>query len=138
MRIAAFSAALFGAGMIAGCTMSDRPSARADADSRGEAAVAQSLAGRTAGPPQSCINLATSRSNRSFTRDVILFGEGSRIYVNRPRGGCDALQEGRALITRTGTSQLCSGDIVQVTDLTSGVTYGSCSLGDFVPYLRRR
>ena len=135
MRFTA-SAAVLSVGVLAGCTMAERPS-MAEADPRGDRALAQSLAGRTAGPPQSCINLATSRSNRSFSRDAILFGEGSRIYVNRPRDGCDILREGRTLVTRTTTSQLCSGDIVQVTDLTSGVTYGACALGEFVPYVRR-
>ena len=31
---------------------------------------------------------------------------------------------------------MCSGDIATVADLRTGMTVGSCTLGDFVPYTR--
>ena len=68
---------------------------------------------------------------------AILFeGTGDTLYLNRPAGGCSGLAEGRALVVRTTISQLCRGDIVTVLDPVSGVEYGGCGLGDFVPYRR--
>lgn len=95
------------------------------------------LAGKVAGSPQSC--LATFRRDNMITVDerTILFRDGAnRVYRNDPPGGCNGLgRPGIAMVTRTfGTSQLCRGDIVHMTDLTAGATVGTCSLGDFVPY----
>jgi hypothetical protein len=96
------------------------------------------LAGRTAGRPQSCVMLTQLRGNKTYGEGVIVFeGQTDRtIYVNRPPAGCPELGWDRALRTRTTTGQLCSNDIVTVFDPTSGMQYGSCSLGDFVPYTR--
>lgn len=103
-----------------------------------QSALAAELRGRTAGAAVSCVSNTNLRGNRSIGEGVILFeGTGGRVYVNRPRAGCPELRPGRSLITRTTTNQLCSGDIVSVTDLTSGIDYGSCGLGDFTPYSRR-
>ncbi|MDQ8756992.1 hypothetical protein RCO27_12210 [Sphingosinicella sp. LHD-64] len=100
--------------------------------------AAEALAGRTAGTPVSCVNLRDLRGNRSIGDGAILFeGAGNIAYVNRPAGGCPDLGAGRTLVTRTPSGQLCRGDIARVVDLTSGVEYGSCGLGDFVPYSRR-
>ena len=103
-----------------------------------EADFQQVIAGRTAGPPQSCVNMTLLRGNKSYGEGVIVF-EGttnSVVYVNRPPNGCPELTWSRALRTRTTTSQLCRNDIVTVFDPTSGMQYGGCGLGDFVPYRR--
>jgi hypothetical protein len=60
------------------------------------------------------------------------------IYVNRPAGGCPELRVGYALKTRTTSSQLCRGDIVEVFDPLNGFSSGACALGDFTPYRRLR
>ena len=65
-------------------------------------------------------------------------GPGDVVYVNRGAGGCRALAFGRALRTRNPTGNLCSGDIVTAFEPVSGVEYGGCSLGEFVPYRRPR
>ncbi len=93
------------------------------------------LAGKVAGKPESC--LPTYRSNDMTVIDdhTILVRDGRTVYVNNPPGGCMNLhQSGRALVTRNVGPQLCRGDIGTVVDNTSGVTVGSCALGDFVPY----
>lgn len=126
-------AAIAGMLCLSACAMDHRP---AEANDAGRAALAQALAGRTAGQPQSCINPTVSRTSRTIDREGILFGTGSRIYLNRPRDGCPQLREGRALVTRTPTGQLCSGEIVRIVDPLNGVNYGACSLGEFIPYDR--
>ena len=85
--------------------------------------------------------LETSISgNRSLDDGGILFGEDidSRVYVNRPTGGCPSLDGGRFLITRSPTGNLCAGDIVSVREPGPGPDVGSCALGDFTPYRRAR
>lgn len=105
---------------------------------REAARTAELMAGRTEGRPVSCVNMRDLGSSRSIGDGDILFeGPGRRIvYVNRPAGGCPDLGPGRTLVTRTTTTRLCRGDIAQVVDPVSGMTYGGCGLGDFVPYTR--
>jgi hypothetical protein len=104
-----------------------------------EARLSAALQGYSqAGPAVSCVNLRELGGNKSVGETAIIF-EGttrSRLWVNRPRGGCPDLENGRALETRTPTGQLCSGDIATVFDPFSRINYGSCGLGEFVPYRR--
>ena len=100
-------------------------------------AEAEALAGRTAGEPMSCVSLRDLGNNRSLGENAILFdGPGDLVYLNRPSGGCRSLDFGRALTTRTTSGQLCRGDIAHVFDPATGIEYGGCALGDFVPYRR--
>ena len=71
---------------------------------------------------------------------TILFRQGATVYVQKPSGGCHGLGSGNyTLLTRLqGTSRLCSGQIGEVVDRTSGFTYGSCVFSEFVPYRKVR
>ncbi len=123
------------AGALAGCSTGPQPIGRS---AEAEAQLQSLLAGRVAGQPVSC--LRGQRANNMITIDdnTVVFRDGRTVYRNDFRGGtCDQLGRGHyALITRNTTSGLCSGDIAQVADLSSGITVGSCVLGDFVPYTR--
>ena len=126
---------LAAAGLIAGCMEQEPVELTADA----QAELARELEGRTAGDPVPCVSQRDLRGNRSIGEEVILFdGPGDLVYVNRPAGGCPSLDYGRALSTRTTSTRLCRGDLARVFDPTSGIEYGGCSLGDFVPYRRAR
>ena len=95
----------------------------------------KALAGKVAGKAESCLPLYRSNDMMVIDDDTILYRDGRTTYVNKPLGGCNNLGNGSyALVTRSQGSQLCRGDIAQVTDLISGVTVGSCALGDFVPF----
>jgi hypothetical protein len=123
------------AGLVAGCMAQEPVELTADA----QAELARELAGRVAGDPVPCLNQRDIRGNRSVGEAVLLFdGPGDLVYVNRPAGGCPSLDHGRALSTRTMGTRLCRGDLARVFDPTSGIEYGGCSLGDFVPYRRER
>jgi len=96
------------------------------------------LAGRTAGKPISCINRWDRKYMSVISDDVILFGKSrtaKTIYVNKPYGGCSGAED-HALVTRSGFSQLCKGEIAQVQDLVNGSFQGSCAWGEFVPYTK--
>lgn len=92
------------------------------------------LAGRVAGEPVSCITQMRGRSDyTAISDDILIYEVGSTVYVNQPYNGCRGA-ENNAIISSRPTSQLCSGEILEVRDLTSGTSYGSCALGKFTPY----
>ena len=103
-----------------------------------EAALTQALAGRVAGAPQSCIALFGMGATRIIDRRTILFeGPGGVIWRNDIPQACAGLAPDRAIVTRTSTGMLCSGDIVRIIDPPSATTFGSCGLGKFTPYRKQ-
>ncbi|HEV2748086.1 MAG TPA: hypothetical protein VGW34_12415 [Allosphingosinicella sp.] len=100
--------------------------------------LARELAGRSPDRPVSCVSQRDLRGNRTIGDELILFqGRTSGVvYLNRPEAGCPGLNLGRALVTRTTSSQLCAGDIATVFEPVSGAEFGGCVLGDFTPYRR--
>lgn len=93
-----------------------------------------SLKGLQSGASRTCIRLHDVRST-DVIGDSILYLMNSRLtYRNQTRGRCN--DNGRALITRTFSGDLCRGDIVRSVDLLSGIEGGFCVLGDFVAYNR--
>jgi hypothetical protein len=89
------------------------------------------------GPPVSCVNERDLAGNHSVGDAIVFNGRpSSRLYVNRPAGGCPDMGIGRALMIRTTGTRLCRGDIATVFDPLSRVAFGGCGLGDFTPYRR--
>ena len=122
------------AGLAAGCMASDEP---VELTERAQSRLDEALAGRSAGPAETCVPSRELRNTRTIGDGVMLFeGPGDVLWVNRPPGGCPTLAFGRAFRTRTPSSQLCRGDIVTVFDPVSGTEFAGCSLGDFVSYRR--
>ena len=132
-----YSIALAGVlmGGIAAAAVSEGPTERA------RARAARILEGRMALEPVSCVTQRLLRGNQTIDESgAILFGgpTDTTVYVNRPPAGCPSLDNGRILVTRTTSSQLCRGDIAVVRDPSGGPEVGSCGLGDFTPYRRPR
>ena len=123
---------------LAACTTAPEPAGRS---AQAQAELQQLLAGRAAGPTMSCLPNYTARSGNMVVIDdstIAFRNVGGNVYVNNVRaGGCARLASGfYSLVTRTSGSSLCSGDIAEVMDLSTGVSAGTCVLGDFVPYHR--
>jgi len=100
--------------------------------------LADALAGRVAGKPVSCIPTYRADDMQIIDDWTILFKDGRTIYVQNPRGGCPGIGSHRnVLISRPmPSSQLCSGDIQQLFDPTSGIGGGACVFSEFVPYTK--
>lgn len=96
------------------------------------------LAGRVPGPPVICLPAYRRNDMITIDENTLLFRSGGTVYRNDLRGGCAGLSGNYALITRSSGSGLCSGDIAEVADLSTGTSFGSCVLGDFVPYTMPR
>jgi hypothetical protein len=122
---------------LIGACMDQRPM-EMSAEARTELAAATE--GRTAEAPRNCVSSRELRGNRSAGEGAIIFDGPGRnlIYVNRPAAGCPELRPGLALKTRTPSTQLCAGDIVEVFDTLNGFSMGGCGLGEFTPYRRLR
>ncbi|HEX8528122.1 hypothetical protein [Allosphingosinicella sp.] len=102
-----------------------------------DAELGDALAGKTAGEPVSCVSIRHLGGSRAYGRNVILFnGPGDTVYLNRTRSACPAMRPSHATRVRTTGTQICSGEPIFVFDPQDGVEYGSCPLGEFVPYRR--
>lgn len=118
---------------LAACETADYQPAQRSASQ--QLSYERALAGKVAGKAQSCLPLQRSNDMTVIDDDTILYRDGRTTYVNQPLGGCNLLGRGSyALVTRSNGSQLCRGDIATVVDVNTGVTVGSCAMGDFVPY----
>lgn len=134
---------LVGAGaLLAGCMMG-APGPGADAETMrsasGQRALDALMAGRTAGPPVSCIPGYNARDMQVIDGQNVAFRVGTRtVYMARLSQGCSLLGAGGySLLTRQfGGSGLCRGELAQVVDFRNNVTVGSCVVQDIVPYTR--
>jgi len=109
----------------------------ADRDPRGEAKLAQALAGKVAGQPVSCLPHYRTNQMEVIDRDTLLYRDGRTSYVQHTNGHCypNGPRGGYYLVTRQfGGSGLCRGDIAQVVDSSSQSFAGSCSFNEFIPY----
>jgi hypothetical protein len=125
---------LLGASLVS-CTTAPEPTRSA----KHEQQYQDLINGKVAGAAQGCLPLLPNRGNDMVVIDdqTIAFKAGAgRVYVNHLGPGCTGVGLGNALVTKQTGSSLCRGDIAQVQNLTSGITIGSCTLGDFVPYAR--
>jgi len=108
-----------------------------DRDPRGEARLAQALAGKVAGRPISCLPHYRTNEMEVIDRDTILYRNGRTSFVQHTNGYCypNGSRGGYALVTHQyGSLGLCRGTIGQVLETSSRIFSGSCSFNDFIPY----
>jgi hypothetical protein len=101
-----------------------------------EAELARAVAGRVAGEPVDCIDIHRVRSSHIIPGTAIVYDAGSVVYVNRPRGGAESMDDWDIMVNRLYSSELCSIDTVQLIDQGSHMYSGTVFLGEFVPYRR--
>lgn len=100
--------------------------------------LAKLLEGRVAGKPQNCIPLSTTRGSQIIDKTAIVYRVGNTLWVNRPKGGAESLDDDDILVLKTSGSQLCSIDTLELHDRASHMYSGFVSLGEFVPYRRAK
>ena len=126
--------------LLAACTTSP-PQETARAPEK-QAELAQLLAGKVAQQPVSCLPYDSgSQEMRVIDEQTIAYRDGGyRTYVAHMNGPCSNLGNlSTALVTHLyGTTRACRGDSARVVDTVNGFTVGSCSFGDFTPYVRPR
>ncbi|WP_152414724.1 hypothetical protein [Blastomonas sp. AAP53] len=102
-------------------------------DERGQKIARLYLRDRVAGDPVSCIPRVRLRRSTAASDDVLLYDDGSIVYVNTPYLGCPRARD-NTMISATPVGRLCSGDTVLVQDLRIDAPLGSCALSKFVPF----
>ena len=65
-------------------------------------------------------------------KGAIVYDAGSVVYVNRPRGGAEQMDDWDIMVNRLYSSELCSIDTVQLIDQGSRMYSGTVFLGEFV------
>ena len=122
------------AAALAGCITQPPPTSRTAAS---QAELDRLVAGRVAGQALSCLPGYRANDMIRIDEGTIAFRDGATVYVNRLHGDCNGLNSGfYTMVTRSHGSGLCRGDIAHVTDISTGMIVGSCSIGEFIPYRR--
>lgn len=101
-----------------------------------EAKLDKLLAGRVAGPSVDCLGHMDARDMIVIDDDTVLFKDGATYYRQDFNGGsCANLGGGGyTMVSNRYGSGVCRGDIARIVDIRNGITVGSCSYGEFVPY----
>ena len=119
---------------LASCAAAPQPGRSAKAESHFQQLLAGKVAGRTA----ACLPSYRARDMVVIDDQTIAFRDGARrVWVTNLSNSCNNLGSGHyALVTRNFSSNLCRGDIAEVADVSTGMTVGSCVIGDFTLYER--
>ena len=104
----------------------------------GEQALAAAIGDRQAGHEVACIDPQQVRSTRIVEGTAIVYDDGGRLYVQRPRGGGAALRRDDVLVSRIQGGQLCRGDVVTLVEPVTRAQRGFVVLGAFAVFERRR
>lgn len=99
-----------------------------------EEKLAKILEGRVAGEPRDCIPLNATSRTQIIDKTAIVYHNGRTIWVNRPTGGHQSLDDSSIMVTKPTGSQLCSIDTVNMVDGSSRTWRGFVQLGKFIPY----
>lgn len=113
------------------------PASQAERSPEASEKIARLTKGRTEGPAVSCIpNFRGNARMEVIDGQTIAFRDAGTVYIQHPAGGCDRLDDrSYTLVSRkAGSNQICSGDINELINLSTGVVGGSCIYGPFVPY----
>ncbi|QQN73087.1 hypothetical protein [Croceicoccus sp. YJ47] len=122
--------------LLSAPAMADTDETRQDrVRAKAEAKLAEKLEGRVAGEPVRCIPNYRNQRTTIYDETAIVWEVGSKLYVNRPESGLEALDDNDIMVTDTVLNQLCSVDTIRMVDQT-GFMRGVVFLGDFVPYER--
>ncbi len=98
-------------------------------------AFASEVAGRVAGPAQSCIPTQSQQGLRIIDAATIAYGYGREIYVNHLGAPCPGLEPSSTLIVEPGTAgSYCRGDHVRGREMGANIPGPTCILGDWTPY----
>jgi hypothetical protein len=98
---------------------------------------AQDMAGRVAGPPQSCVSTNNAENLHYVDPQTVAYGYGATIWINHLPGPCPGLRELSTIIVdaQDGT-RYCRGNRIRGREPGAVIPGPWCNLGDWVPYRR--
>jgi hypothetical protein len=98
---------------------------------------ARELAGRTAGPPQTCVSTNHSQGLRAVDSQTVVYELGRTLWVNRLDQACPAISPHNTIIVEAHGAQYCRGDHIRGHEPGAVIPGPSCTLRDWVPHRRR-
>ena len=120
--------------LLAAAALSSCSTAPQHRSANAENELRMALEGKVAQRAVSCLPRFRSSDMQVIDDGTLLFRDGRTVYRNDLNGGtCSGLRSGNTLVTRQ-FGPLCRGDIAHVVNVSTGMTLGSCVIGDFVPY----
>lgn len=108
-------------------------------NAKGEAELAKLVNGRIEGAPERCISASpayAANNARIIDGTAIVYDQGHTLYVNRPHGNLETLQDDDTLVSEVWGSQHCSLDRVRTIEPGSGFPHSFLVLGEFIPYTK--
>lgn len=103
---------------------------------KAETRLSEMLAGKVAGETRSCIRQLDAREQRVIDARTIIYRTGRNRLYRTEIEDCPRLSNHSTLIRRTISTNICSGEIFEVRDSGTGMSYGSCTFGEFTEYRR--
>ena len=105
------------------------------APDKAQAELAEMLEGRVAGEAVRCIDPSRVQGTTIIDGVGIIYRmPGNKLYLNRPRGGAESLDDWDVLLTELRGSNLCEREVVKLIDPSTQMLSGMVFLGEFVPY----
>lgn len=101
-----------------------------------EAALDKELAGRVMTGTTPCIRQSPLLKLIVISDDILVYRIGGKRFVNRTIGSCNGLMKGGKPIIGIDKPRICTGDMIVVEDLASGIRTGTCQIGNFTIYDR--
>jgi hypothetical protein len=99
------------------------------------AALAQELAGRTAGTPKSCISTSQAQNLRVIDAQTLAYNDGPTIWVTHLGAPCPGMQTLSTVIVEPQLGgQYCKGDHVRGLEQGAIIPGATCFIGDWTPY----
>lgn len=92
------------------------------------------LAGRIAGPAQTCISDQPNQGLRVVNSTTVAYDVGRTMWVNRLVANCPSLSPYNNLIVERSGGQICRGDRIRALEPGGTIPGPSCNLQDWVPY----
>ena len=98
---------------------------------------ARELAGRVAGPAQTCVSTNHSQGLRAVDSQTVVYELGTTLWVNRLEQACPAISPHNTIIAESHGAQYCRGDRIRGQETGAIIPGPACTLRDWVPYRRR-
>jgi hypothetical protein len=95
------------------------------------------LAGRIAGPAETCVSTIQNQGLRVIDSQTVAYDRGSTLWVNRLGDACSAISPHNTIIVDAQGGQFCRGDRIRGLEPGAIIPGPTCTLGDWVPYRRR-
>ena len=120
---------------LTGCALTPAETARAQADAQASRdALGKELAGLRVTKTDDCMDNFQTSSLKAYGSTLVYKVSKNLIYVNETTGGCESIERGDYLVTKSNFGRVCRGDIGRTFQSGSSIPTGSCSLGSFTTY----